>query len=324
MKHIYILATGGTISADGPKGKTAGYRDGVFDVDALIRAVDGLGALAQVQGEQIFNISSDDVTRENWLTLAGRINTLSRDPEIDGFVITHGTNTMEETAFFLQMTVKTDKPVVLTGSMRPATANSADGPQNLYEAVALAASEEARGKGVLVVFSDSIYSASMVQKQNCFRPEAFDGRDFGCLGYMQDGRAMFLQSPARPHTTQTAFDTAGLRKLPDVEIAYFYADAPTAILDALAAKVDGLVVAGAGAGLMSRAWQARVSEISRRIPVVRCTRIGSGYVGRDVCDETLGAICGGTHSPVQSRILLMIALTGTKDPEALAEVFRTY
>ncbi len=324
MKHIYILATGGTISAEGPKGRTAGYRDGAFDVDALIRAVNGLDTLAEVQGEQIFNISSDDVTRENWLTLAERINVLSRNPEIDGFVITHGTNTMEETAFFLQMTIKTEKPVVLTGSMRPATANSADGPQNLYEAVALAASEEARGKGVLVVFSDGIYSASTVQKQNCFRPEAFGGRDFGCLGYIQDGCAMFLQSPARPHTTHTVFDTTGLQKLPDVEIAYFYADASPAILDTLAEKADGLVIAGAGAGLMNKAWQARVSEIAKRVPVVRCTRIGSGYVGHDVCDETLGAICGGTHSPVQSRILLMLALTGTKDRQALQKMFYTY
>lgn len=198
MKKIHIFATGSTISAQGPAGQTAGYHDGAFDIDALLDGVQGITKLASIQGEQIFNISSDDVTAANWLTLAARISRLSEDPDMTGFVITHGTNTMEETAYFLNLTVKTDKPVVLTGSMRPATANSADGPQNLYEAVALAASDEAREKACSSYFQTEFTALPVYKKANCFRPTAFDGRDFGCLGYLQDAMPVF---PAIPGDT---------------------------------------------------------------------------------------------------------------------------
>lgn len=324
MKKIHIFATGGTISAQGPAGQTAGYHDGAFDIDALLDGVQGITKLASIQGEQIFNISSDDVTAANWLTLAARINRLSEDPDMAGFVITHGTNTMEETAYFLNLTVKTDKPVVLTGSMRPATANSADGPQNLYEAVALAASDEARGKGVLVVFSDGIYSASCVQKANCFRPTAFDGRDFGCLGYLQDAMPVFLQYPAIRHTTASEFSVDGITELPKVEIAYFYADADPGILSYLASRAQGIVVAGAGSGLMSRPWKTEIQRLSSQIPIVRCTRIGNGLVSRDHCDDELGTIYGMVHPPVKARILLSLGLTRTREKEALQTYFLEY
>ena len=160
MKKIHILATGGTISARGPAGRTAGYQDGAFRIEQLLEGVEGAAALARITGEQIFTLSSEEMTGAHWLTLARRINQLAEEGEADGFVITHGTNTLEETAYFLHLTVKTDRPVVLTGSMRPATANSADGAQNLYEAIAVAASGEARGKGVLVVFSGPMPSTA--------------------------------------------------------------------------------------------------------------------------------------------------------------------
>ena len=157
---IIVLATGGTIAGVGEAGKTAGYIPGALTADELLFAVPQLAEVAPIEAIQICNVNSDDITDEIWLTLANKINELAADPDVKGFVITHGTDTMEETAYFLNLTVKTDKPVVLTGSMRPATSISADGPMNLYEAVCVAASDEAVGKGVLSVFSDRIFAAS--------------------------------------------------------------------------------------------------------------------------------------------------------------------
>lgn len=324
MKKLFILATGGTISASGQPGKTSDYRDGTFLIDDLLTSVQGLSDIAELEGEQIFNVSSDDIDCNCWLTLAKRINELSADPSIDGFVVTHGTNTMEETAYFLNLTVKTEKPVVLTGSMRPATANSADGPQNLYQAVALAASDEAYGLGVLVVFADAIISADRVQKVNCFRPAAFDGRDFGCIGYMQDNNPIILQHPAKPHTVHTPFDITKVSKLPKVEIAWFSADADAEIVSFLADRSEGLIIAGAGAGLMSLPWKEKVREVSGRIPVVRTTRIGNGIVSREHCDNNTGTIAGYTLSPVKARILLSLALLNTTDVKELQILFRSY
>ena len=219
---------------------------------------------------------------------------------------------------------KTDRPVVLTGSMRPATANSADGAQNLYEAIAVAASSEARGKGVLVVFSDGIYGARGVQKVSCFRPDAFNSRDFGCLGYVQDDLPVFFQTPAEDHTLRTPFQTEGLQTLPPVEIAYFYADADPCVVPLLAGRARGLVIAGAGSGQMSGPWKEAVREAARRIPVVRCSRTGSGLVGRESRDAEAGTLWGMTLPPVKARILLSLGLTVTDSREALQEFFQTY
>lgn len=320
MKKIHILATGGTISAQGPAGRTAGYQDGAFDIGQLLTGVAGVENLAQLTGEQIFTISSEDMTGAHWLTLARRINQLAAG-DVDGFVITHGTNTMEETAYFLHLTVKTDKPVVLTGSMRPATANSADGAQNLYEAIALASSDQARGKGVLLAFSDGIYGARGVQKTNCFRPAAFDSRDFGCLGYLQDDLPVFVQVPARPHTLHTPFRAEELTELPRVEIACFYADADPALLTGAASRAQGLVIAGAGSGQMSAAWKEAAGDLARRMPVVCCSRIGNGLVGSA---SVPGALCSMTLPPVKARILLSLGLTRTDCRETLQEYFLTF
>lgn len=324
MRKVYVLATGGTISAAGSEGKTTGYYDGKLDIKQLLDGIEGIGELARLDGQQILNLSSDDITWKDWILLAGKIEELALDPEIYGFVITHGTNTMEETAYFLNLVLKTEKPVVLTGSMRPATANSPDGPQNLYEAVALAASDEARGKGVLVVFSDGIFSGDRVQKVNCFRTDAFSGRDFGCVGYMQDATPRFLQYPLENHTVHTEFSVGTLRKIPKVGIIYFYADADPEILDFCGGNWDGLVIAGAGSGLFSIPWKKKIREITQRIPVIRSTRVGDGMVCRDHCDRELDTIPGGVLTPVKARILLTLALTVIETREDLREVFRRY
>ena len=323
-KRIHIFATGGTISAAGSEGKTSNYYDGEFDIDALMSSIKGAIALASAEGEQILNVSSEDISCNDWLYMAKRINEMAKDDDIIGFVITHGTNTMEETAYFLNLTVKTDKPVVLTGSMRPATANSADGPQNLYEAIALASSEEAVGKGVMVVFSDAICGAERVQKMNCFRPDAFGGRDFGYLGYMQDNVPVFLQESAKRHTVNTEFDISGVDKLPKVEIAYFYADADPDVLRVMAERSDGIVIAGAGSGMFNKAWKEAVAEISGRIPVVRSTRIANGIGAYDHADDEVGSLYGLTHSPVHARILLSLALTVTDNKAKIQKMLAEY
>lgn len=173
LKNIIILATGGTIAGTGEEGKTTNYTAGNIDIEVLVSSVRNLDKIANIYGEQIANVDSNDITMNHWLTLANRINELSKQDDVDGFVITHGTDTLEETAYFLDLTVKTDKPVVLTGAMRPSTATSADGPLNLYQSVALAASDLSRGHGAMVVFSDGIYSGRNVQKINTFKNKCF-------------------------------------------------------------------------------------------------------------------------------------------------------
>ena len=181
-KKIVVLATGGTIAGVGDEGKTAGYKPGTLTADELIKAVTELGREAELETIQVCNVNSDDITDKIWIRLTNVINEMAEDPEVGGFVITHGTDTLEETAYFLNLTVKTYKPVVLTGSMRPASSLSADGPMNLYEAVCLAASEEAVGKGVMVVFSDRIYSARAVTKISTYHIAAISSGEMGTLG----------------------------------------------------------------------------------------------------------------------------------------------
>ena len=203
---VVILATGGTIAGVGEAGKTAGYEPGALTAEELISAVPELEDVAEIEAIQICNVNSDDITAEVWLELAKTINEMSADPEVAGFVITHGTDTLEETAYFLNLTVKTDKPVVLTGAMRPATALSPDGPLNLYEAVCVAASEEAVGQGVLIVFSDRIYSARSMTKVSTYSVMAISAGEAGDIGIVRDGGVYIYELPARKHTLASEFD----------------------------------------------------------------------------------------------------------------------
>jgi len=325
MKHIVILALGGTISATGEPGATTGYHDGVFDVEALVQSAPGIEKLARLSGEQLLGVASSDLTCENWLSLAQRINELALRDDVDGFVVTHGTDTMEETAFFLQLAVNTSKPVVLTGAMRPATATSADGPLNLYQAVAVAASDDARDQGVMLVFADAIYGGRDVVKISPFKPEAFSERDFGCLGYVRDNRAYFLKRTARPHTAYTEFDVTGLETLPRVEIAYFSVGADVEILSFLAERCDGIVIAGAGGSSFSTVWRNRAAECTPKVPIVRATRVASGITIYDEgTDGRAGTLYAGTLPPQKARILLMLGLTKTSDRTALQQMFERY
>ena len=186
MKHIVIVATGGTIAGTGNLGKSAVYEAGKISIDEVIESIPMINEIAELSEVQLFNEDSNEINEEKWITLANTLNEIVSRDNVDGVVVTHGTDTLDETAYFLNLTVNTVKPVVITGAMRPATATSADGPMNLFQAVSLAAREEARGHGVMAVFSSTIYAAREIQKVHNFKVDAFGQRELGCLGYMRD------------------------------------------------------------------------------------------------------------------------------------------
>jgi L-asparaginase len=320
-KKIIVLATGGTIAGVGDEGKTAGYKPGTLTADELIKYVPELGSVAELETIQICNVNSDDITDKIWIRLTNVINEMAEDPEVGGFVITHGTDTLEETSYFLHLTVKTSKPVVLTGAMRPASSLSADGPMNLYEAVCLAASEEAVGKGVMVVFSDHIYSAREVTKISTYHVAAISSGEMGMLGVVRDGNVFFYNSPEKIHTLDSEFDVSDVDILPKVSIIYFAVDADPELIHFAAEKADGIVIAGAGAGEFSEVFKNVIEDIS--VPVVISSRTNDGIILREnlLCDNT---IAGGNLNPQKAAILLRLALLGNKDIAGLQEIFNRY
>lgn len=321
-KTVCLLATGGTISGEGAPGQSARYVSGSLAAENLLRGMPALPEDVEVRCEQICNIQSDDITAELWFTLAGRIRALAEDPGVCGFVITHGTNTMEETAFFLYLTLWTDKPVVLTGAMRPATAAGADGPMNLWQSICLAASPDARGLGVLVCFSDAIYDARNVQKVNAFRPQAFSSRDYGCLGVMRDQRPFLRLRPEKP--VFGLFSQVRPAELPRVDVVTFHAGAAADLLDHSAARAKGIILAGAGAGDCSKAWEERLKEITGSgIPVIRTSRTGSGIVVRGSVDDDCGTLPGYDLPAVKLRILLSLCLAEGMSLHQIRRVLET-
>jgi L-asparaginase len=326
---IMILATGGTIAGAQTSTTEAGYKSGSFSVDDLIKAVPQLKDLADISGEQVASIGSQTMNHEVWLKLAARVNAVLKG-DTDGVVITHGTDTMEETAYFLGLVVKSDKPVVLVGSMRPATAIGADGPANLYDAVALAANPEARGRGPLVVLNDDIHYAHEVQKTNTTQLDTFKSPNRGRAGVMNTGKTYFFSPNATRHTTKSEFSVDGkeVKDLPRVEIVYSYANFGRDTIDFLVSKgVKGIVLAGVGDGNSTDDAIAALAEAAKKgVAVVRATRTGSGLVVRnvEVDDDKLGFIAAMELNPQKARILLMLGLMKTQDRGALQKLFTEY
>ena len=318
---VVILATGGTIAGVGEAGKTAGYKPGSLTAAELLAEVPELAQIAEIETVQVCNLNSDDMTAETWLTLLARIHALADDPVVRGFVVTHGTDTLEETAYFLNLTVKTEKPVVLTGSMRPSTSISADGPMNLYEAVCVAASDAAVSKGVLVVFSDRIFAARYVTKTSTYHVTAISGGEAGALGLVRDGAVYLYEGPAKRHTVATEFRADGRNSLPKVSILYFSVDADPALLRFAAERSEGLVIAGAGAGEFSKAWAEIIETLS--IPVVVCSRIENGVITKEnlLCKNTVPA---NNLSPQKAAILLRLALASGLPRERLESCYQEY
>jgi L-asparaginase len=326
--RITILATGGTIAGAQPKPGEAGYKSGSFSVDNLIQAVPGMKDVAIVTGEQISNIGSQNMNDAVWIKLARRVNELQSSPDVDGIVITHGTDTMEETGYFLDLVVKGEKPVVLVGSMRPATATSADGPMNLYNAAAVAADRSARGRGVLVVMNDQIHYARETTKTNSTSLQTFASPNRGLAGIVNFGKARFY-SPAVPkHTSGSAFAGSVPDKLPTVFIVYAHANAGKEEVDAaVAAGAKGIVLAGVGDGNATDPMiDALAAAAKKGIVVVRSSRVGSGTVARNVelDDDKLGFVAALELNPQKARVLLQQALTKTKDVKAIQKYFEEY
>ncbi len=324
-KNIVIIGTGGTIAGSGEEGVTAVYNSAQVKVGELVSTLLCLESLANIKSIELCSIDSCDMSFEKLRKIANYINETSEKGEADGFVITHGTDTLEETAYFLNLIVKTDKPVVITGSMRPGTAISADGPFNLYQAVALAKSDDAIGKGVLVAFSDAIYGARDICKINTYRTTAFDQKDLGCFGYMRDDKAYFYNSSLKKHTLESEFDIKNLEALPKVEIVMFYVDADIEILKHATENSDGIVLAGAGCGGSSSQWDAEIEKIiNSKTPVVRSSRVANGLVTFDESEILKQGIYADNLTPQKARILLTLALTKTKDISEIQEMFKVY
>ncbi len=326
--NIVILATGGTIAGAAATGTQSGYTSGAVGIDTMVRGVPGIEKLANIKGEQISNVGSQDMSFEIMLKLAKRINELLPTPAVDGIVITHGTDTMEETAYFLNLTVKSDKPVVLVGSMRPSTAVSADGPLNLYNAVAVAADPAARNRGVLVVLNDYIHAAHSLTKTSTTAVQTFMSPLRGLVGVSAYGKNDWYNTPPWKHTSQSEFDVSNVTKLPRVDIVFACADMSPDLIDAsVSAGAKGIVIAGVGNGNMNKAsLDAAARAVKKGVVVVRSSRVATGMVDRnvEVNDDELGFVASDELNPQKSRILLSLALLNNHPPPQLQALFRTY
>ena len=327
LPRIRVLATGGTIAGAQTKG-ARGYRAAAFSVDALIAAVPQLCELAQLEVDQVAAIGSQDMDEATWRKLAAHTQTALDAADIAGAVITHGTDTMEETAFFLNLVVRTEKPIVLVGAMRPATAISADGPMNLYHAVAVAAHPDARGRGVLVVANDEIHFAREIVKTNTTQVGTFHSGHRGLAGLVNSGRLHFYARPMRRHTAQSGLLLEGDSALPRVDIVYAHAGMGRELIDAAVhAGARGLVLAGVGDGNLGATALAAATEAAKAgVAIVRSSRTGGGVVERniEVDDDRLGFIASDELNPQKARVLLMLGLSRTRDVRALQEMFFAY
>ncbi|MCP5129368.1 MAG: type II asparaginase [Pseudomonadales bacterium] len=326
--NIVILATGGTIAGSAESQTQAGYTSGQVGVDVLINAVPQLAELANISGEQVANVGSQDMSDAIWLKLADRINALLAKPDVDGIVVTHGTDTLEETAYFLNLVVDSEKPVVLTAAMRPSTAMSADGPLNIFNAVAVAADPEAEDRGVLVVANDDIHGARSFTKTSTTDVQTFQSIEYGLIGVSLYGENRWFREPFRKHTEDSDFSVSGVKSLPRVDVIYITADvSPDLIEAAVKNGAKGIVTAGVGNGNMTgAALEAVRAAVAQGVVVVRSTRVPSGAVGRnvEVKDDEVGTVASGELNPARSRVLLKLALLKTSDPVTIQEYFNTY
>jgi L-asparaginase len=325
---VVILATGGTIAGAAATGTQAGYQSGAVGIDTMIAGVAGITDLANIKGEQISNVGSQDMSFDILLKVAQRINELAKSDAVDGIVITHGTDTMEESAFFLNLTVKTAKPVVMVGSMRPSTAVSADGPLNLYNAVGVAADPNARGRGVLVVMNDWIHGAHALTKTSTTAVQTFMSPVRGLVGVANYGKNDFFSSPTWKHTTQSEFDITGVTAMPRVDIILASVDMSPDLIDcAVANGAKGIVIAGVGNGNMNKASvTAAAHAVKKGVVVVRSSRVPTGSVGRNIelDDDKLGFIASDELNPQKARILLALALLKSPTPEHVQKLFYVY
>jgi L-asparaginase len=328
LPKVRVLATGGTIAGAQASATDYGYKSGAYDVNSLLSAVPNLDKLAVITGEQVANIGSQDMSDEVWLKLAKRLNAVLGSPDADGALITHGTDTLEETSYFLSLVTKSDKPVVMVGSMRPATAISADGPGNIYNGVAIVADGGARGKGTLVSLNDVIHYARNVVKTDTTSVQTFESINRGPAGVVHTGKVEWFEPMDRKLGNATEFSVETLDKLPRVDVIYAHANMSADLIDAAVRNgAKGLVIAGVGDGnATTPALEALSRATKSGVVVVRSTRLPAGIVLRnnEVNDDEKGFVASGELNPAKSRVLLQLALTKTSDPVRIQRMFYEY
>ncbi len=328
---VHIVATGGSISGVGPhrldyiQYPELGQR---LSIEEMLARIPEAQTIAQIQGENLIRVGSPAIGPREWLQLAQRINQLfTEDPALAGVVVTHGTATLEETAYFLHLTVKSERPVVVTGAMRPPTAMGTDADLNLLDAIRLAACPEATSRGVLTVLNNEIQSGRDVTKMSTLRVETFSSRELGFLGYTDsEGQIVFYRAVTRRHTLDTPFDVTERQTLPRVDIVYTYGGADGLLIDAVRQHgADGLVVVGFGSGsLSSEIFDAGTQAIRQGLPVVIASRASSGRIIMTPRKEEAGYIVADDLLPQKARILLMLALCMTRDRQEIQEFFYSY
>jgi len=329
LANVVVLATGGTIAGAGASAaNSATYQAAKVGVEQLIAGIPELSKLANVRGEQVMQIASESITNENLLQLGRRVAELADSKDVDGIVITHGTDTLEETAYFLNLVEKTDKPIIVVGSMRPGTAMSADGMLNLYNAVAVASSKEAHGKGVLVTMNDEIQSGRDVSKMINIKTEAFKSA-WGPLGMVVEGKSYWFRLPAKRHTMDSEFDIKNIKSLPDVEIAYSYGNVSDTAYKALAQSgAKAIIHAGTGNGsVSSRVVPALQALRKDGVQIIRSSHVNAGgFVLRNAeqPDDKYDWVVAHDLNPQKARILAMVALTKTNDSKELQRMFWEY
>ncbi|EJL71747.1 asparaginase [Variovorax sp. Varisp85] len=328
LPNVVILATGGTIAGAGASAvNSATYAAAKVGVEKLIAGLPELSKVANVRGEQVFQVASESLTNDNLLTLAKRVSALSKQADVDGIVITHGTDTLEETAYFLTLTVHTSKPIIVVGSMRPGTALSADGALNLYNAVNVAGSKDAMGKGVLVTMNDNIDSGRDVSKNVNIKTNAFSSQ-WGPLGMIVEGRNYWFRAPVKRHTMNSEFDIDSINALPPVEIAMGYEGVSSVAIDAIAKSgAKALIHGGTGNGsvadrIVPNLQKARADGVI----VIRSARVPDGFVIRNAeqPDDKYDWVVAHDLRPQKARILAMVALTKTNNTKELQRIFWEY
>jgi glutamin-(asparagin-)ase len=323
---VVILATGGTIAGAGASTvNSATYQAAKVPVDKLIAGVPELTEIAEVRGEQVLQIASESFTNEKLVQLAKRVSALSKQNDVDGIVITHGTDTIEETAYFLNLVVNSAKPIVVVGSMRPGTSMSADGMLNLYNAVVVASSKDTSGKGVLVVMNDTIDSGRDVAKRVNIKTNAFSSQ-WGPLGMVVEGKNYWFRAPVKTHTINSEFNIDNIDKLPDVNIVYGSSNMSPEVVKA-AGNAKALIHAGTGNGSVANYMVDTLKEIrSKGTLIIRSSRVGEGFVIRnsEQPDDKYDWIVAHDLSPQKAKILAAVALTKTTDTKELQRIFWSY
>ncbi len=330
LPRVALIVTGGTIDSVGKDRLDlawyieAGKR---LKTGELLEQIPEVQSIASVEEVPFRRLPSHALVDKDWLDLVRTIHSIFDKGRADGIVITHGTNTIEETAYFLTLTLKTDRPVVLVGAMRPSSAVSADGYLNLVKAVRVAADPASRGRGALLVMNDAIYAGRDVTKTATYRVEAFQGRDLGPLGYADaDGKVVYYHQTVRTHTVQAEFDVRNLQSLPRVDVVVSYVGADGAMIDAaVAAGAQGIVSAGTGAGRPTPAEDEAFTRAHQKgVLICQSSRVGSGRVVRSPSLIRRGFVAADNLQAWKARALLALALTVTKVPEEIQRMFDTY